>query len=213
MSRSHKVVRVLLLLVAMYTAVGCHRQPQQTSAPQPDRNSDSRTAVPLARSLEALPDGEIRLDFNVPATIGGSPRSVFIGVRLEGRDPTSVAEAADALRKAKIPAKVQLYQIEQGRTVEVELKRSRWLSRNEVEWLTIPADGTVPGLEAADADRESLLEAGLVAQGVAYTELSFASADALPSGHYVLGLALGNERQLLIDAKAKLLVAYRAKKK
>ncbi|MCL1528300.1 hypothetical protein M3O39_17460, partial [Xanthomonas nasturtii] len=79
--------------------------------------------------------------------------------------------------------------------------------------LTIPADGTVPGLEAADADRESLLEAGLVAQGVAYTELSFASADALPSGHYVLGLALGNERQLLIDAKAKLLVAYRAKKK
>ncbi|EGD21099.1 hypothetical protein ABQZ99_000785 [Xanthomonas hortorum pv. vitians] len=163
--------------------------------------------------MEAIHDGEIRLDFDVPATNGESPRSVFIGVRLEGRDSTSVAEAADALRKAKISAKVQLYQIEQGRTAEVELKRSQWVSRNEVEWLTIPADGAVPGLEAADADRESLLEAGLIAQGVAYTELSFASADALPSGHYVLGLALGNDRQLLIDAKAKLLIAYRAKKK
>ncbi|UTS74205.1 hypothetical protein NMB96_05015 [Xanthomonas hortorum] len=213
MSRPHQVVRVLLLLVTAYMAAGCHRQPQQTSAPQPDRNSDSQTAVPLARSLEAIHDGEIRLDFDVPATNGESPRSVFIGVRLEGRDSTSVAEAADALRKAKISAKVQLYQIEQGRTAEVELKRSHWVSRNEVEWLTIPADGAVPGLEAADADRESLLEAGLIAQGVAYTELSFASADALPSGHYILGLALGNERQLLIDAKAKLLIAYRAKKK
>lgn len=213
MSRPYQVVRVLLLLVAVYTAVGCHRQPQQTSTPQPDRNSDSRTAVPLARSLESMHDGEIRLDFDVPAKNGESPRPVFIGIRLEGRDPTSVAEAADALRKENISARVQLYQIQQGRTVEVELKRSQWVSRNEVEWLTVPADGAVPGLEAADADRESLREAGLIAQGVAYTELSFASADALPSGHYVLGIELGNERQLLIDAKAKLLIAYRAKKK
>ncbi|APO95930.1 hypothetical protein BI313_16250 [Xanthomonas vesicatoria] len=193
--------------------MGCHRQPQQTSAPQPDRNSDSRTAVPLARSLEAIHDGEIRLDFDVPSTDGESPRSVFIGVRLEGRDPTSVAVAADALREAKVSAKVQLYQIKQGHPAQVELRRSQWLSRSEVEWLTVPADGAVPGLEAADADRESLREAGLIAEGVAYTELSFASADALPSGHYVLGLALGNERQLLIDAKAKLLIAYHAKKK
>ncbi|WP_349812022.1 hypothetical protein ABQ179_000405 [Xanthomonas dyei] len=163
--------------------------------------------------MEAIQDGEIRLDFDAPATNGESSRSVFIGIRLEGHDPTSVAEAADALRKEKISAKVHLYQIQQGRNVEIELKRSQWVSRNEVEWLTIPADGAVPGLEAADADRESLREAGLIAEGVAYTELSFASADALPSGHYVLGLVLGNERQLLIDAKAKLLIAYRAKKK
>ncbi|KHM90768.1 hypothetical protein OR60_21000 [Xanthomonas vesicatoria] len=167
----------------------------------------------MARSLEAIHDGEIRLDFDVPSTDGESPRSVFIGVRLEGRDPTSVAVAADALREAKVSAKVQLYQIKQGHPAQVELRRSQWLSRSEVEWLTVPADGAVPGLEAADADRESLREAGLIAEGVAYTELSFASADALPSGHYVLGLALGNERQLLIDAKAKLLIAYHAKKK
>ncbi|WVJ84581.2 hypothetical protein VDQ57_000690 [Xanthomonas campestris pv. campestris] len=112
-----------------------------------------------------------------------------------------------------ISAKVQLHRIQQGRSVKVALRRSQWVSRSEVEWLTVSPDGVVPGLEAADADRESLLKAGLIAQDVAYRELSFASADALPPGHYVLGLTLGNERKLLIDAKAKLLIAYRARKK
>lgn len=212
MSRPLQVVRVLLLLVAAYIAVGCHRQPDQTSTPPLGRDSDSRTAVPLTRSLEAVQGGEVRVEFDVPAD-GESLRSVFFGVRLDGHDSTSVAETADALKEANISAKVQLHRIQQGRSVKVALRRSQWVRRSEVEWLTVSPDGVVPGLEAADADRESLLKAGLIAQDVAYRELSFASADALPPGHYVLGLTLGNERKLLIDAKAKLLIAYRARKK
>lgn len=212
MSRPLQVLRVLLLLVAAYIAVGCHRQPDQTSTPPLGRDSDSRTAVPLTRSLEAVQGGEIRIEFDVPAD-GESLHSVFFGVLLDGHDSTSVAETADALKEANISAKVQLHRIQQGRSVKVALRRSQWVSRSEVEWLTVSPDGVVPGLEVADADRESLLKAGLIAQDVAYRELSFASADALPPGHYVLGLTLGNERKLLIDAKAKLLIAYRARKK
>ena len=205
------LIACMTLLIGAMT--GCQPQPQPPQANESvaKEPSDMRTAVPLVRRLDPE-TGTIELEFDVPAQADDDTPPIFIGVRVTGSDPTEVANISSQLERAGVSANLHLYRIQKQSPVEVVLQRSQWVG-DEVESVTLDNDGLAPELSAFNADFATMEAAGLLSSGAVYRELVFAYMPSLPFGRYRAVIRFGQNKQVLLDTKAELLIAYTHKGK
>ncbi|MGH8025734.1 MAG: hypothetical protein ACREO0_03305 [Pseudoxanthomonas sp.] len=208
-------MRIAFMTLLVGAMAGCQPrpQPQQASEPIAKEPSDMRTTLPLVRKLDPNQTGPLELEFDVPALKGDSAPAIFIGVRVKGADSSQAWDAADRLRDAGISAQVHLYRIDGSGPVAVDLERSQWVGRSEVEFVTLPADGSVPGLSLTSADFATMQAVGLVAAGAEYKELEFAFRRAAALGRYRVSVRFAQNREALFKENVELLVAFTAKGK
>ncbi|KQR07765.1 hypothetical protein ASF90_16465 [Xanthomonas sp. Leaf148] len=188
-------------------------QPPATSTPIAKEKSEMRTSVPLTRSLPPDDGGGMVLEFDVPAQQDEASPPIFVGVLLTGTDTGAVADVADRLVRADIVAIVHLERIEQAGVTDVVLQRSQRVGREQEVPVAVAVDGIAKGLFALNADVETLAEAGLLPTGMVSEELAFAYSPSLQAGRYRLKLRFDQNWQALLDANARLLIAYTHKAK
>ncbi|WP_184623782.1 hypothetical protein [Xanthomonas sp. 3058] len=170
--------------------------------------ADMRTAIPLVRSLAQFEDGEVELEFDVPAQSDDANPPVFIGILLTGSDPGAVADIADRLKRADIAAVVRLEHVQPGGSTKVLLECAQRVGRGEEESVALAADGLSPRLFAMDADFATMEQAGLASLEMPSEELAFAYSTSLQAGRYRLKLHITRNAEELAKTNAQLLIAY-----
>ncbi|WP_242628763.1 hypothetical protein [Xanthomonas oryzae] len=192
---------------------GCSAQLPPAIMPIAKEWIETRTVVPLVRSLTPHDRGPTTLEFDVPALPDDATPPVFIGVRLTGVDPTIVSESADRLISAGVSAELRLERIEPSGGVSVELQRSQSVGVGQQVSIPLSADGIAPSLFAFDADGTTMHDAGLSSEKSAFRELAFCYSNAVQPGRYRLTIRFDRDAEALIAANAQLLVAYTYKGK
>ncbi|WOB50709.1 hypothetical protein NYR97_04720 [Xanthomonas hydrangeae] len=170
--------------------------------------ADMRTAIPLVRSLAQFDNGEVELEFDVPAQSDDATPPVFIGILLNGNDPGAVADIADRLKRADVAAVVRLERVQPAGSAIVPLERGQRVGRGEETSVALAADGLSPRLFSMDADFATMEEAGLASLEVPSEELAFAYSTSLQAGRYRLKLHITRNAEELAKTNAQLLIAY-----
>ncbi|UXA51827.1 hypothetical protein M0D46_05150 [Xanthomonas prunicola] len=206
-------VRFAVMALAICLIVGCSMQSPPANTPIAKEQSGMQSAVPFTRSLPSHDGEEMVLEFEVPALPDDTNPPIFVGVLLTGSDTDAVADVAERLGRADVVAVVHLEHTEQAGSVPVELLRSQRVGREQEKPVKIAVDGIAKGLFALNADVATMENAGLPPRGMVSEELAFAYSTSLPSGRYRLRLRIDQNRQVLVDANAQLLIAYTHKAK
>lgn len=191
-------------------SAGCNMQSSTatTNTHIAKEQADMRTAIPLVRSLAQFEDGEVELEFDVPAQSDDANPPVFIGILLTGSDPGAVADIADRLKRADIAAVVRLEHVQPGGSTKVLLECAQRVGRGEEESVALAADGLSPRLFAMDADFATMEQAGLASLEMPSEELAFAYSTSLQAGRYRLKLHITRNAEELAKTNAQLLIAY-----
>ncbi|WP_421569030.1 hypothetical protein [Stenotrophomonas sp. PD6] len=217
MTMTLKAYRSIVLgaacVIAIAALAGCSRG-AETAQPNVEvnkENAEMRTVVPLTRPIALDKAGEvINLEFEVPPPGPNAVPYLMLGLRLARPDAASGTALSMRLVEAKMAANVQLLRVEEGAVTMVPLMRNTPDLRDRV---TVPVDGSVPGLTTTSVDTSLLEDAGLLDATLFYDVLQFASAENIQPGHYRLSIELSADHPEFQRDKAELLVAYFKKAK
>lgn len=186
----------------------CVRQAETTKAGvEPDKESAAmRTEVPLTRTIALDKAGEVvNLEFDLPPPGRNASPMLMLGFRTESPNAEAFYALSTQIFDADVAAKVSLLRVTEGAVAMVPLSRP---TGEPGEWMSLPPDGTVPGVTFTSVDTTLLEEAGLLNATHFETYFKFAAAEQIVPGHYRLTIELMGDHPELEGQQAELVVAY-----
>jgi len=186
----------------------CVRQAETAKARvEPDKESSAmRTEVPLTRTIALDKAGEVvNLEFDLPPPGPNASPMLMLGFRTESLNAEAFYALSTQLFDADLAAKISLLRVTEGAVAMVPLSRP---TGEPGQWMSLPPDGTVPGVTFTSVDTTLLKEAGLLNATHFETYFKFAAAEQIVPGHYRMTIELMGDHPELAGQKAELVVAY-----
>lgn len=212
MQRYGQLLLCVLVCAGISLLTSCQAQTTQTQDVPTRVVADGQ--VPIVRPLQlAEMTSPMVVEFNVQPPGKNATGTLFLGIRVGDEDALKSLEAAQALRRSGLHAKLVLKRLEPSGATNMPLVRVESRPGVPTQTIAVSADGRVPGVWLDDVDSSSLQSAGLESPGRRYTQLAFAWAQGIQPGKYQLSIRLLGQPPRLASIQSELLVAYRHKSK
>lgn len=207
-------LRSTALAVAFGALAGCGGTSADVPVGPPALSAaeaNARTTVPLTRTVALDKPGIIAdLEFDLPPPDPDAGRSLVIGIRIKETTAKAIVALQSTIARGGLPAKVQLQRIDGAERVDVPLVRRDPEGQGV---LPLGSEGMTPGVIPSDVYIGMLRSAGLIQQGVLYSELSFGSPGHLAPARYHVRVELLEARPELAGRPQELIIGYNGRSK